>query len=257
MATDDQPVTSAAGGLTQDQRAVAIRDLRQVVMASSMLIRHLEKDPATPPPHDFAGSALRSAELALFGATKALGVTTDTSEEIAQRFQALRTANDEIQRLSAALACGASVAQTKAHLPMLAAGLRRWWEAEGFSYIRTISFDEYSHVTADLGFSLGGRFIDSISDTPVTNQDERAAGLDRRLRSGFILERLDDGEDQVLVDCDVNRSAIGQLIARDLPSARIWRTETRHAKGKGYLMSVEAHILDIEDIARLQARFPA
>ncbi|RIJ84993.1 hypothetical protein RSP822_18165 [Ralstonia solanacearum] len=234
---------------TPDSSAVVVRKVQDAFNALGVL-HGAAKKPNQGLDIELATNALKVAEFNIADLCKVLGVETDSAAEREERYAALRQANLRIRDLENQLGLSQAPEAVQASLKAMDEHLNKWWDLEGFGYIKDIDFGRYG-CRVNFSCNLFGAFGSWDSDTPVTDRDRKAAWIENLKERGFVLFK--DDRDWHLLDCDASRDALRQLIAGRIPSANVRSFENFHRRNdSGYcLRSAEAFISNISEILQL------
>jgi hypothetical protein len=125
----------------------------------------------------------------------------------------------------------------------------RWWDVEGFGYIREMSIQRYGQIALDLSFTIHEHNF-RMYDNPVTKKREEIDHLQYLRDKGFVL--VDDEGSYSLADCESNRAIVKDMILQRFPSARFYKWESHCASKPGdqdYIWSLKVFIPNMLDVS--------
>ncbi len=98
---------------------------------------------------------------------------------------------------------------------------------------------------------LNGEFSILNSDTPVSDKIDKAAWVDSLRERGF--ELVQDDREWAIADCDANRAALLDLLAKNIPSAKVFKFENVNRwRSRGFVLTdAEVYIHKIAEILAL------
>ncbi|SAL01616.1 hypothetical protein AWB80_08166 [Caballeronia pedi] len=235
--------------LSPDQQAVAKKKLHDIGQSISMLHSFLEK--GRPIEEDFAKSVACVVEYKLDDLCKALNIETFGTKEREERYAKLREANTQIHELEKQLGNTLSADATQESIKNIAAHLNKWWDLDGFGFIRELEFGQYGVCKGEFSCSLNGTFRLIDSDTPVSDKENKKTWIDTLRERGF--ELVEDSRDWHILDCDASRKALIDLFAARLPSAKVIKFENfcRQPASGFILRSAQVYIYKISEILDL------
>lgn len=235
-----------------DQKAVVERDIRKAYGAMNTLLDWVQKDSLS---EDMKESLPKLIDNYMGAIKEAIGFTggkskreKEMTESIGQFYQ------NKIHDLERALESQQSIASIAANTEIAFKKIEKWWDVEGFHYIRDKSVINGGVVRLELGFMLDS-FTSILSDTPVSDKKAKKTKLQYMKEKGFIFapNRREGGAE--LLDNDRNRSLLESLIKDAFPSAKIWSHQNRlwrnNEEEAFILRYVEITIRDLNDIEQL------
>lgn len=235
--------------LTEDQKAVALRTIRDAQFALATLSEVLQK--GRPLEHELARNVLYMGESHVAELGTLFGVETDSAKDKAERYTKLREANARVHALEQQLGKEQSPETIQLGVRSLAQNLYAWWRHEGFGHISEIHFGEYG-CSVKFSLSLFGNFRLIQSSTPISDKERRRLWHEELKARGFVLAK--EERDMVLVDCEASRTALMDFFAQRIPSATVRSLVNRYRKPSGFeLVDAEVYIRDLADIAALPA----
>lgn len=243
--------------LNEDQRAVMLRELRDMSFGIGHLYSQLQKGESVP--LDLAKNILYLNVSRNEQICKLTGIEIEDAKEREDRYARMRLLNERIRELETELGTNGSVEQTIEHIKVASSNLEKWWDVEGFAHISDIRFTKWGGVQVDFSCTLFGDFSLTQSKTPVSDKERKKQWYASLKERGFRLGEEPGERDPVLIDCDQNREALLNLFGQAMPSARITET-TNHYNSRAkfpVLRSIKVYIQDLNDIVALQQRLPA
>lgn len=236
--------------LTEDQSAVAVREIQDMLAA----LHHLSKSltPGAAVDRNLIYSILYVSERRLTQLGTITGVDTDSAEIQANRSASLRTANERVRQLEHQLGGAVTAEQTRLAVAALCRKLKAWWRAEGLGHVHECGFDEWGNLKATLSCTLFGNTAMLNSDTPVSDKATREAWLKSLQEQGFVM-LAGQGSIGHIAAGDTSRDALLKMIHKGLPSAEIQTIATRRTRGGLMIQDVTVGIADLSDIEELPA----
>lgn len=234
---------------TADQQAVFHREIRDQIMGYATLGEILES--GRPLPRDLTRNILYLGESHNAEMCKLTGIETDSSKERDERYLRVRELNARVRELEQQMGSAASMAQTVAHLGVLAAKLNYWWDLEGFGHISKLSFNQYGALEVEFSCHLFGDFALIGSITPVSDKTRKQLWLESLTNKGFMLHTAPDERDPVLLDNDHNRRALTSMLKTAFPSCDV--VETTNHNGRDGVMTMRGMHVYIRKVEEVDA----
>jgi hypothetical protein len=175
----------------------------------------------------------------------------EMTESIGQYYQ------KQINDLQQALENQKSISSISANAELAFKKIDKWWDIEGFNYIRERQITAGGVVKLELGFMLDS-FTSSYSKTPISDKDELKTKVQYLKDKGFQFTPKKRGYGLDLISNDNNQKLLEKLIKEAFPSARIWsfNNHLRHTNNEKddyfILRGVEITILELSDIESLK-----
>lgn len=154
-----------------------------------------------------------------------------------------------LQYLEEKIQKGSQVAAIQEQTIHIAQLIQEFWHEAGFHYVITFRMNHYGTLELELGFSLN--YGSMTSDKPVTAKEKRQKTKERLLEEGYIL----NDKETSIIDCDLNKQKISDLLLSRFPSAAIFSWETfldNHKTKQHNLRSIHVRIPKIEEILHLK-----
>lgn len=219
--------------LNADQQAVLLRTLAEVADAAQHLADLTRRAVLG---RDAASTVLGVVEYHLVDIAKLLQVPVQTQAQVAERFAALRSANERVQALEAQLGQAYTPVTLELGVKRMARSAQAAWRQRGLGHVSKFTMTEWGQCKLSLSCLLLGDFQLTHSSTPVSDKDRLAQWFTSLQSQGFVL--LDEhGSRDAIVDCDASRTALHSLIHSLWPSAEV--TELRsHAVGRSRTLCI-------------------
>jgi hypothetical protein len=233
--------------LSEDSTAVAIKAITSAHSAIGVMYEHVhEKRPLDA---EYAHNLLVMCEHYISDIGKQFQVETDSSFERGQRYAQLRAANERIQQLEVQLGSSVDASTIQGSIKHMSNLISAWWRKFGFGHVRDVHFGAYG-CSAEFSCSLFGDFLLIDSPTPISDKEAKNQWFSYLVQSGFVLTK--GRRDPDLLDCEVNRSILGKLFSKHMPTAQIQSFENqRTSNGEIVLRNVKLFIRDLKEIASL------
>lgn len=234
--------------VSEDQREVVLRSIRNVQMALSMVGQSLEKTGTLLESQfrtctDFTG-------IQLVHMARTLKVETDAVRDNEARVAKLRAANLRIRDLETKLGETQTPEALRHTMANMERQLRGWWDLEGFGHISEVRFASWGAEVKFCGM-LFGAFSRLTSETPVSDRERRVQWHASLEAQGFVLVGRAHSREVSLLDCDQNRGLLDAMFAQRMPSAVVSRYENRRDDGHLVLTEINVLIRDLSDILKL------
>lgn len=208
----------------------SIMHVKECLLALGFLQKQLEqsqKDGGFDVLLDDISPALNVLEYKWTALTELLSVPSAIARKITERSAAIREANMKIRALEKKLGGEITGEQVQCALYNACNALQAWWKGNGFAYIPSIKFGNY---TCDVELSLSIPELDLWED--AEDKGHIAPGqvmilwAESMQQRGFVLMSEDDGRDRYVVDCDASSAALDKIIRTGLPSALVKERKT-------------------------------
>lgn len=178
-----------------------------------------------------------------------------SAKVIEEKHKALREANSKIYELKRKLGSEDLTDKIKEQIEYLTGLVDKWWDIEGFNYIREMHFRKYGSLEIELGFSFND-FTSRYSDKPVTAKEKHKSWIEELKERGFnIVSRKGDGS--MLLDCENNRQMLISMIKNRFPSVEILKLENYNVARQNeelfQIRGLTILIKDIRDIKNLES----
>lgn len=241
--------------LNENEKKVSLRETRNAVHSLSTL-------------HDF----IRNNNLTIEMRETLMSLTDSYVKEIkeiinftgnpTERIQSLNKSthelkNKEIQELKDALKKQHTIVGLTSNIKLMFEKIEKWWDIEGFEYIKEKNISSKGYVQLTLGFLLDS-FSLEYSKTPVSDEEELKTKVAYLQEKGFVFASKTSGNGYELLDTDNNRLLLEQLIKETFPSAKLYsvrnhyRENRRNNESFFVIRYVELVIYDLNDIEQLK-----
>lgn len=163
----------------------------------------------------------------------------------------------QIKDLQQALEKQNSISSIAANAELAFKKIDKWWNIEGFHYIREKQITAGGNVKLELSFMLDS-FIDMFSETPVSDKEELKTKLQYLEDKGFQFTPKKRGYGADLIDNDHNRKLLEKLIKVAFLSARVLsfgnhlRRTNKEKDDYFIIRAVEVTIMELSDIENLK-----
>lgn len=176
------------------------------------------------------------------------GLSTKVVEE---KHKAIREANLKIRELEKQIGSEDLTDKIQPQIKYLSELISKWWDIEGFNYIREMNFGRYGVLEVELGFSFND-FSSRYSDKPVTKKEQHKTWIEEVKERGFAVAHK-KGDGYMLVDCESNRQLLISMIKNKFPSAKITKIENYRILGSDeMLFQIRGLTLIIKDIREIK-----
>lgn len=178
----------------------------------------------------------------------------ENSRDEELRKQIIQSLQNEIIELKNQINANNIVDKIKPNLQNLSDILEKWWNVEGFNYIRSISYRQTG--VADVYFSFSfSEFGSMYSKKPITIKNAFNEWLRNIQLEGFELVKVKNCGIQIL-DNENNRNLLIKLLKSRLPSCQIikWDNYNYGDKGNDIFIIKEVNVLiyNLNDILKLK-----
>lgn len=243
--------------LDADKKAVVEREIKSTYSALATLLDWVQNDSLTIGMREtlpnLVDSYMRNVKESIGFTGEESDQEKEIKESIGQHYQ------KEIKELQQALANQNSITGISATAKLAFDKIDKWWDIEGFDYIREKSITAGGTIKLELGFmidSLSSRY----SKTPESDKELLKTKVQYLAEKGFQFTPKKRGYGLDVIDNDNNRILLQQLIKEAFPSARVWKFEnhirrTNDEKDDYFVIrSVEITIMELSDIEHLEIK---
>ncbi|AQT06302.1 hypothetical protein [Acetobacter persici] len=211
--------------ITDDQTAVAIREIREAGSSLGMVHNMLKNDTFPGDAENRSGElvvlAVRKATRHVIELAKTLGIPSEEAEEVTRRHAAIRKANLRIRDLESQLGESVTPDKVRQAIKSYSKRINYWWKVYGFGHVRSFVFEEHI-IKVSLSCLPFGDFAIIDSKTPVSDKERRALWRKSLEARGILLAEDERGSrDFTPVDCDQTREALTRIIMAAFPTCRI------------------------------------
>lgn len=240
--------------LNEDQKEVVLGRSKDAYFAIKQLNEWIQSDSLSEEMRETLPSLISHH---LTDIKKAIGFTGEEPDRFKEMTKALNKAReDRISELEKMVESQNSILVVKQQLKSIGDKINKWWDDQGFNYIKEISFSENGNIKVILGFMLDSLSL-RYSDTPASDKKSAKEKIHGFINQGYLFAKSESETDKELIDCDHNRELLTKLIAKSFPSAVVYRWENHRYMEKGpdkdkfYIRYAEAYIYDYSDIENL------
>lgn len=239
----------------EDQKAVVEREIKSAYSSLATLLEWVKTDSLR---EDMKETLLKLVDNYMRTVKETIGFTgeesereKETTESIGQYYQ------KQIADLEKALENQQSITSISANVELVFKKLDKWWDIEGFNYIREKQITAGGFVKLELGFMLDS-FTSSYSKTPISDKEELRTKVQYLMDKGFRFTPKKRGYGLDVIDNDSNRNLLEKLIKESFPSAKIWsfnnhlRRTNKEKDDHFILRGVEITIPEMTDIENLK-----
>ncbi|MFV5894484.1 MULTISPECIES: hypothetical protein [Bacillus cereus group] len=230
--------------LNADQKAVALKGLKDLFFAAKQMHEWLSEDTLT---EEMKGTLISLSECHISDVAKATNYESNLAKERAERHVDIRNANIRIRELEQQMANMKPIDGLKEQLAGLTRKVDEWWDELGFNYISEMSFSKWGGLDIKFGFQLG-RLSRSFSSTPVSDKEEDEDKIQQLCNKGFIFTEED--REAHLADNDTNKQLLVQLLEERFPSIQITGMETWSGRRnrEAHIRYVTAYLGELHEI---------
>ncbi|MBG9730736.1 hypothetical protein ABD87_14630 [Lysinibacillus sphaericus] len=240
---------------TEDQKAVTEREIKGAYGALSMLLELVQKDNLNDEMKETLPNLIESR---LNTIKEVIGFTGEETESVKEMHQSLvQYQQKQIEDLKKALSNQNSIESISATVKMALDKIDKWWDIEGFEYIREKSITANGNISLKFGIMLDS-FTSQYSTTPVTNKHNLQTKVQYLIDKGFQFTPKKRGYELDLIDNDKNRALVIELIKNAFPSARIsefknYLRRTNNEKDDYFVLKeIDVMIYDLSDVENLE-----
>ncbi|MEK3975537.1 hypothetical protein [Psychrobacillus sp. FSL K6-1267] len=240
---------------TEDQKAVVEREIKQAYSAMATLLEWVKTDSLREDMKEALPSLVDSYMKTV---KETIGFTGEESEREKEMTESIgQYYQKQINDLEKALESQQSVSSISAIVKVAFEKIEKWWDIEGFNYIREKEITAGGTVKLELGFMLDS-FTSNYSTTPVSDKEQLKTKVQYLTDQGFEFTPKKRGYGLDLIDNDNNRKLLEKVIKAAFPSARVWsynnhlRSTNNERDDRFIIRGVEMTIIDLSDIENLQ-----
>ncbi|MCD3202853.1 hypothetical protein [Clostridium botulinum] len=238
--------------LDVDSKEVCLKTLKDISTQLGFMFELIQEDKLSEKMRDTLSNLF---EYRMVDISKKTGYDSLSAKVLDEKHKAIREANTKIHELERKLGSEDLTDKIKEQIKYLTGLVDKWWDIEGFNYIRNIFFRKYGSVEVDLSFSFTD-FSTRYSDKPVTDKEKHKSWIEEVKERGFKIEKC-KGYGFVLIDCESNRQMLIDMIKNRFPSADILQFKNYNiARRSGddvfQIEKLKILITDIRDIKNLE-----
>lgn len=238
--------------LNEDDKEVCLKALKEINSQLGFMYELIQENTLSEDMRDTLSGLFeyRMADIA-----KKTGYDSLSAKVLEEKHKAIREANNKIHELEKKLGSEDLTDKIEAQIKYLTNLVDKWWDIEGFNYIREMNFRKYGMLEIELGFSFND-FSSRYSDKPITSKEKHKSWIEEVKERGFkIVTRKGDGA--MLIDCDDNRKMLIDMIKNRFPSAEILQFENYNVSRKNgseffEIRGLKILIRDIREIKNLE-----
>lgn len=228
--------------LNEDQKAVALKNTKDLCFASKQMHELLASDTLT---EKMKKTLIFISESYLTDIAKATNYESNIATELNKRFEEVRKANQRIQELECQIANMKPIDGLNEQLRGLTEKIDTWWAEIGFNFISEMSFSRYGGLDITFSFSFE-RFSNLFSETPVSDKKKDKDKVQQLRDEGFTF--IESDNKLKLADTDTNKQLLIDLIEERFPSITIKGMQTWRGRNESHIQYVTAYIGELSDI---------
>lgn len=241
--------------LNNDQKAVVEREIKSAYSAMSQLLEWIKSDSLC---EDMKETLPKLVDSYMNTVKETIGFTGEESEREKEMTESLgQYYQKQINDLEKALENQQSISSISANVEFAFKKIDKWWDVEGFNFIRNKQITEGGVVKIEFGFMLDS-FTANYSKTPISDKEQLKTKVQYLIEKGFQFTPKKRGYGLDLVDNDSNRKLLETMIKAAFPSARVWsfnnhlRRTNKEQDDYFIIRGVEISIIDLTDIENLK-----
>ena len=241
--------------LDADQKAVVEREIKSAYGALSTLLDWVKKDSLTDEMKETLPNLVDSY---MTSVKETIGFTGDESERQKEMKESIgHYYEKQVKELQQALANHNSIAGISANAKLAFDKIDKWWDIEGFDYIREKSITANGNVELELGFMIDS-LTSRYSKTPVSDKETMKTKVQYLTDKGFQFTPKKRGYGLDVVDNDNNRKLLIEMVKQAFPTAKIFafnnylRRTNNENDDYFILRGVEVMIYDLNEIEALE-----
>lgn len=243
--------------LNEDQKAVVEREIKSTYGALSTLLEWVKNDTLT---EEMKETLPKLVDGYMKTVKETIGFTGEESEREKEMTESVgQYYQKKITDLEKALENQHSISGISANAELAFKKIDKWWDIEGFEYIRERKITSQGVVELELGFMLDS-FTSSYSKTPVTDKEESKTKVQYLVDKGFQFAPKTRGRGDCpdVVDNDHNRDLLITMIKDAFPSARVLKfnnflNRTNKEENDCFILrGIEIIISELSDIENLE-----
>lgn len=201
--------------LSEDSKVVCLKSLKDINGQLGFMFDLIKKNGLTEEMRDTLCGLF---EFSMSDISKHVGYNGESARKVEERHAQIREANQKIRELEKKIGSEDLTEKLPAQIKYLADLIEKWWDIDGFNYIKEIFVRPYGSIEVNFGFSFN-EFRSMYSDKPVTVKEAFKAWIEEVENKGFKLYK--ERHDIELLDNDENRKLVTDLIKKRFPSADI------------------------------------
>jgi len=241
--------------LDADQKAVVEREIKSAYSALATLLDWVKNDNLTVEMKETLPSLVDSY---MEGVKESIGFTGEESEREKEMKESIgQYYQNEVKELQQALANQNSIAGISANAKLAFEKIDKWWDIEGFDYIREKSITANGNVELELGFMIDS-LTSRYSKTPVSDNEMLKTKVQYLTEKGFQFTPKKRGYGLDVIDNDNNRRLLIEMVKQVFPTAKIFQfnnylRRTNNERDDHFILrGVEVMIYDLNEIEALE-----
>lgn len=238
--------------LNEDDKEVCLKALKEINSQLGFMYQLIQEDALSEDMRDTLSSLF---EYRMSDIAKKTGYDSLSAKVLEEKHKAIREANTKIHELERKLGSEDLTDKIKEQIKYLTDLVDKWWDIEGFNYIREMFFRKYGSLEIELGFSFED-FSARYSDKPITAKEKHKSWIEEVQERGFKIDKY-KGYGSMLVDCESNRQMLIDMIKNRFPSAEILQFENYNVSRKNselfQIRGLRILIRDVKDIKNLES----
>lgn len=240
--------------LNEDQKAVVEREIKSAYSAMATLLDWVKTDALR---EDMKETLPKLVDGCMKTVKETIGFTGEESEREKEMTESIgQYYQKQIKDLQQALENQSSISSISANVEIAFKKIDKWWDIEGFDFIRDKQITAGGGVKLELAFMLDS-LTSRYSKTPISDKEGLKTKVQYFMDKGFEFTPKKQGYGLDLIDNDNNRKLLEKVIKDAFPSARIWSFTnhlryTNNEKDDYFILrGVEVTIFDLSDIDNL------
>lgn len=238
--------------LDADSKEVCLKALKDINDQLGFMYQLIKEDKLNEEMRDTLSNLF---EHSMADIAKKTGYDSLSAKVLEEKHKAVREANTKIHELERKLGSEDLTDKIKEQIKYLTDLVDKWWDIEGFNFIREMYFRKYGSVEIELGFSFMD-FSTRYSDKPITAKEKHKSWIEEVQERGFKIESR-KGDGAMLVDCENNRQMLIDMIKNRFPSVKILQFENYNVSRKNdnelfQIRGLKILIRDLRDIKNLE-----
>ena len=240
---------------SEDQKAVIEREVNGVYEALAMLLHLVKNDNLNEIIKESMPNLIDSHLNTIKESIGFIGGESERTKEIRQSLN--RHKQKQIEDLEKALSNQNSIESITATVKVALDKIKKWWDIEGFQYIRDNSITANGYISLKLGISLD-TLSSRYSKTPVSDQENLQTKIQYLMDKSFQFTPKKSGYGLDLIDNDKNRTLMKELIKNAFPSAVIFGFQnyfrrTNSEKDDYFVLKeIDVMIYELSDVEKLE-----
>lgn len=241
--------------LNEDQKTVVNREIKLAQNTLATLLHWVNKGSLS---EDMKETLPILVDTYMGTVKEAIGFTGEESDQEKEMTESIgHYYQGKIKALEKALEEQQSIASISGNVSLLFKKISKWWNVEGFHYVREKSITHSGSATFELGFMLNS-MTSMFSKTPVSDKQGLQTKVQYLTEKGFEFAPKMPGSNLDLIDNDNNRNLLHDMIKQAFPSARAYSFNNQMLRANDekddcfIIRGVEVTIHDLSDVENLQ-----